>query len=95
MLVTAGAAVLAEAEAHGHLEAPREFGVRFVSDTCWCMLDEPVVPPHATTLVTNSAKYAHYAPGLVGRSVVFAGLAGCIEAAVSGRTTGALPRWLR
>ncbi|WP_175575751.1 hypothetical protein, partial [Pseudomonas aeruginosa] len=50
--------------------------------------------PGARTLMTNSAKYAHYAPGLVSRQVRFAGLAGCVEAAVGGRAPAGLPAWL-
>jgi predicted aconitase len=42
--------------------------VQFVNDTCWCMLTEPVVPVGSEALITNSAKYAHYAPGLVSGS---------------------------
>jgi hypothetical protein len=45
--------------------------------------------------MTNSAKFAHYAPGLVGRSVHFAGLAQCVQAACSGRASRAVPPWLR
>ena len=33
----------------------------------------------------NSAKYAHYAPGLVNRLVRFDSMAGCVEAARTGR----------
>ena len=57
------------------------------------MLTEPVVPPTAITLVTNSAKFAHYAPGLVGRQVRFASLEGCVVAALTGRVPRAAPRW--
>ena len=57
------------------------------------MLGEPVVPPAAITLVTNSAKFAHYAPGLVGRQVRFASLEGCVAAALTGRVPRAPPRW--
>ena len=44
--------------------------------------------------MTNSAKYAHYAPGLVGKRVRFASLEGCVQAAVSGRVEAARPAWL-
>ena len=57
------------------------------------MLAEPVVPPAAVTLVTNSAKFAHYAPGLVGREVRFASLESCVAAAVTGRVPRATPSW--
>ena len=61
-MITSSRQVVAQAEAAGHLATLRAFGARLVTDTCWCMLDEPLVPPGARTLMTNSAKYAHYAP---------------------------------
>ncbi len=93
-MITSSRQVVAQAEAAGHLATLQAFGARLVTDTCWCMLDEPLVPPGARTLMTNSAKYAHYAPGLVSRQVRFAGLAGCVEAAVGGRAPAGLPAWL-
>jgi len=71
------------------------FGAKFITDTCWCMLGEPVVPPNVRTLMTNSAKYAHYAPGLVGRGVWFGSMAGCVDAAAAGEAGGDPPDWLR
>ncbi len=94
LVITSSRQVAAQAEAAGHLATLQAFGARLVTDTCWCMLDEPLVPPGARTLMTNSAKYAHYAPGLVGRQVRFASLAGCVEAAVGGRAPAGLPAWL-
>jgi predicted aconitase len=35
--------------------------------------------------MTNSAKYAYYAPGMLGADVAFSGLADCVESAVVGR----------
>ena len=55
----------------------------------------PVVPRAAANLMTNSGKYAHYAPGLVGRGVHFGGLLACIEAACTGEVPAGPPRWLR
>jgi predicted aconitase len=67
---------------------------KFITDTCWCMLSEPVIPPTVRTLMTNSGKYAHYAPGLVGRGVRFGSMAECVEAACSGKAQEDLPAWL-
>jgi predicted aconitase/predicted aconitase with swiveling domain len=92
--VTLGRAVLEQARAAGYVATLEDFGVQFVSDTCWCMLGEPVVPVSARTLMTNSGKYAHYAPGLVGRQVHFASLAECVATACSGQASGRLPAWL-
>eukprot|EP01052_Picozoa_sp_SAG31_P016239 SAG31_NODE_1069_length_10077_cov_2.403588_4_plen_146_part_00 len=62
-VATMGREVHAAAKDAGHIEVLEDFGVGFVTDTCWCMLTEPVVPVTSRTLITNSAKYAHYAPG--------------------------------
>ncbi len=94
VVVTCGRAVHEAASRAGHVEAAEAFGVRFVTDTCWCMIGEPVIPPEVRTLMTNSGKYAHYAPGLVGRGVRFGSLASCVEAACCGRAPKEPPAWL-
>ncbi|MGO4004367.1 cis-3-hydroxy-L-proline dehydratase [Pseudomonas fluorescens] len=95
LAITCGRAVLEQARQAGHIAPIEAFGATLVTDTCWCMLGEPVIPPAATTLMTNSGKYAHYAPGLVGRKVHFASLAECVDAACSATASGRLPAWLQ
>ncbi|WP_017906448.1 aconitase X [Pseudomonas asplenii] len=95
MAITCGRAVLEQARSAGHLESIEAFGATLVTDTCWCMLGEPVIPPGARTLMTNSGKYAHYAPGLVGRHVHFASLAECVDSACTAQASGRLPTWLQ
>lgn len=95
LAITCGRAVLEQAREAGHIDEIEAFGATLVTDTCWCMLGEPVIPPAATTLMTNSGKYAHYAPGLVGRAVHFASLAECVDAACTGTASGRLPTWLQ
>ena len=95
LAITCGRAVLEQAHEAGHIAVIEAFGATLVTDTCWCMLGEPVIPPAATTLMTNSGKYAHYAPGLVGRKVHFASLAECVDAACSATASGRLPAWLQ
>ena len=95
LAITCGRAVLEQARAAGHVGVLEAFGAVIVSDTCWCMLGEPVIPPAARNLMTNSGKYAHYAPGLVGRKVHFASLAECVDAACSATASGRLPAWLQ
>ncbi|HIF77662.1 MAG TPA: DUF521 domain-containing protein, partial [Sulfitobacter sp.] len=51
-------------------------------------------PPSTKVLMTNSGKYAHYAPGLSGRAVRFGSIADCVDAAVTGQAGEALPKWL-
>jgi predicted aconitase/predicted aconitase with swiveling domain len=94
LVITCGRDVLERARQAGDIAVLEAFGAQFVTDTCWCMLGEPVVPVTARTLMTNSGKYAHYAPGLVGRQVHFASLAECVATACSGATSGQLPAWL-
>lgn len=94
LVITCGRAVYEQARSQGHVAELERFGATVLNDTCWCMLGEPVVAPTARTLMTNSAKFAHYAPGLVGRSVHFAGLAQCVQAACDGRTSRTAPPWL-
>lgn len=70
-----------------------DFGVQFITDTCWCMLSEPVIPPSAKTILTNSAKYAHYGPGLTGKALRIGNLADCVQAACDGKANQSAPDW--
>ena len=94
VIVTVGRDVLAEARRDGVLTRLEACGVRLLPDLCWCSISEPVFPIRARTVMTNSGKYAHYGPGLSGRSVRFGSLADCVEAAVIGRVATRLPDWL-
>jgi predicted aconitase len=94
VIVTAGRDVLAEARKDGVLTRLEATGVKVLPDVCWCSISEPVFPSRARTLMTNSGKYAHYGPGLSGRSVRFGSLADCVEAAVTGKVAKNLPIWL-
>ncbi|MHC8287271.1 aconitase X [Pseudomonas sp. XS1P51] len=95
LAITCGRAVLEQAREAGHIAVIEAFGATLVTDTCWCMLGEPVIPLAAKNLMTNSGKYAHYAPGLVGRKVHFASLAECVDAACAATASGRLPAWLQ
>ncbi|MBV7572375.1 aconitase family protein [Pseudomonas sp. PDM32] len=95
LAITCGRVVLEQAREAGHIAVIQAFGATLVTDTCWCMLGEPVIPLTAKTLMTNSGKYAHYAPGLVGRKVHFASLAECVDTACTATASGRLPAWLQ
>lgn len=90
-LVTCARETIAALVSSGVLDALTRAGVRVIPDICWCSITEPVFPPATRTLMTNSAKYAHYAPGLSGRAVRFGGLAACAAAALSGRAPARHP----
>ncbi len=93
-IVTAGRQVIGAARIDGTLRRLEAAGVQVLPDLCWCSISEPVFPPEARTVMTNSGKYAHYGPGLSGRALRFGSLAACAEAAVSGHASRALPGWL-
>ncbi|WP_050527924.1 cis-3-hydroxy-L-proline dehydratase [Pseudorhodobacter aquimaris] len=95
VIVTLGREVLAAIKADGTLEALKVADVQLVADICWCSITEPVFPPTATTLMTNSGKYAHYGPGLSGRAVRFGSLADCATAAQTGQAPAHPPAWLQ
>ena len=82
-LVTTSRAVTALAERAGLLETLRRFGGQLTVDTC--PLATPMLPPEIRTLMTNSAKYAYYAPGLLNTQVIYGSLADCVRSAVEGR----------
>ena len=69
----------------GELRTLEEFGARVTADTC--IVVAPLVKPDAQVLMTNSAKYAHYGPGLLGVDSVFATTEECVESAVLGRVS--------
>jgi predicted aconitase len=58
-------------------------GVQIVVDTC--VVVAPIVRVQGGVLMTNSGKFAHYAPGNIGFQVVFGSLAECIRSAELGR----------
>lgn len=82
-LVTSSRAMAALADKAGFLEPLRRFGGKITVDTC--ILATPMLPPEIKVLMTNSAKYAYYSPGLLNTQVVFGQLADCVHSAIAGR----------
>lgn len=81
--VSTGRHVLEEVEARGWLPVYRRAGVRMVTDTCTYIT--PILRPTNGAVMTNSAKWAHYAPGNLGVQVVFGSLEECVRSAAQGR----------
>jgi predicted aconitase len=94
VIVTCGRASYQRAYKDGIISALELFGAQIISDTCWCMILEPIIPRTARTIMTNSGKYAHYGPGLSGRGLRFDNLAKCLDAACNGHAPHDLPPWL-
>ena len=82
-LVTTSRAMALLAERAGHLDALRAFGGELTVDTC--ILATPMLPPEVKLLMTNSAKYAYYSPGMLDTQVTFGSLADCVRSAEAGR----------
>jgi predicted aconitase len=81
--VNAGRHVFAEARAHGWVDRLRAAGVTIVVDTC--TYNTPILGRVDGLVMTNSAKWAWYAPRNIGARVVFSDLRTCVRAAVEGR----------
>lgn len=80
--ISTGRDVLAEVKERGWDAPLRAAGVKVVVDTCTyitaILRDKPGV------MMTNSSKWAHYAPGNVGARVVFGSMLECVRSAERG-----------
>jgi predicted aconitase len=83
LYVNVGREVLAEAEGRGLVPRLESLGVRVVSDTCTYI--SPVMDEVNGSVMTDSAKWAWYAPANLGVGVVIGGLEECVRSAVAGR----------
>jgi len=81
--VCTGRHTMAELETDGADKLLRDMGVEFVVDTC--VVVTPILPAQLGVLMTNSAKFAHYANGNTGYSPVFGSLSDCIKSAQAGK----------
>ncbi|MPZ68264.1 MAG: DUF521 domain-containing protein [Actinobacteria bacterium] len=81
--VSTGRDVLAEVERRGWLADLEAAGARMVVDTCTYIT--PILEPKPGAVMTNSAKWAWYAPGNIGVDVVFGSLEECVRSAIEGR----------
>ena len=82
-LVTSSRAMTALAHKAGLLEPIRAFGAKISLDTC--ILVSPMLPERVRRLMTNSGKYAYYAPGLLNTEITFGSLTDCVASAEAGR----------
>jgi predicted aconitase len=83
LLVSTARELLAEAEEEGLAQRLREQGVELLVDTCSYIA--PVLRPSELPVMTDSGKWAFYAPGNIGVEVVFGSVRECVRSAVEGR----------
>ncbi|HKQ77703.1 MAG TPA: aconitase X catalytic domain-containing protein [Blastocatellia bacterium] len=82
-LVTSSRLMTELADLAGCLAPLKRFGGKVTVDTC--ILTTPMLRPEIKTLMTNSAKYSYYSPGLLNAQVVFGSLEDCVRSAIAGR----------
>jgi predicted aconitase len=91
-LVTSSRAMTQLAERAGFLEPLKTFGAQITVDTC--ILTSPMLPAEIKNLMTNSAKFAYYTPGLLGRKIAFGSLEDCVHSAMTGEIVRDESLWL-
>lgn len=89
--VSTSRAVLAEANRLGYATPLRRAGGRIVTDTCTYVT--PVLRKDAAVAMTNSGKWAWYAPGNLGVDVALGTMRDCIASARAGEVTHVDPAW--
>ncbi|TML01787.1 MAG: DUF521 domain-containing protein [Actinobacteria bacterium] len=85
--------VLAEVESRGWLRVYQRAGVKLVVDTCTYVTS--ILKPSHRVVMTNSAKWAYYAPANVGVEVVFGSLEECVRSAAEGKVRRDETLWRR
>ena len=83
--------VLSSAEQAGLGSSLEAFGATVVTDTCTYVT--PIMKPVVGYVMTNSAKWAYYAPANLGVTVGFGSLAECVESAIAGQRVAAEDLW--
>jgi predicted aconitase len=91
LLVSTGRDVLANAEETGVAARLRDAGAELLVDTCSYL--GPILRPSDLPTMTDSAKWAYYAPGNIGARVVFGSRRECLRSAMTGRVWRDEARW--
>ncbi len=89
--VSTGREVLTEAKLRGWVDRLSEAGVSFVTDTCTYIT--PIVRNRTGLAMTDSAKWAYYAPGNIGVDAVFGSVGECVDSAVAGHVVRDTELW--
>ncbi len=87
--VNTGRATLSDLDREGLLAEFRDHNLVVVTDTCTYLT--PILERMDGTVMTNSGKWAHYAPGNLGVQVAFGDLEDCVVSAAAGRVVRRRP----
>jgi predicted aconitase len=82
LLISTARDTLAQVEASGAAERLRRAGAELLVDTCSYI--SPILRAPHGPVMTDSGKWAYYAPGNIGAQVVLGSLAECVASAVAG-----------
>ncbi|MGB5327500.1 MAG: aconitase X catalytic domain-containing protein [Gammaproteobacteria bacterium] len=74
----------------GWIESMEQAGIKIITDTCTYF--SPAINGLQGKIMTNSAKWAYYAPGMLPVEVVIGSLSECVESAVNGEVV--LDQWV-
>ena len=91
MYVNTGREILHELQLRGWAATLEAAGVQIVTDTCTYIT--PVTEPMDGVVLTDSAKWAHYAPGNIGVEASLVAIDDCVESAVTGVVVDATSSW--
>jgi predicted aconitase len=91
LVVSMGRDVLERTRELGLAARLERAGVEILVDTCSYIA--PVLRPGDGAVMTDSGKWAYYAPGNVGAQVVFGSTAECVASAVAGRVVRLASAW--
>ena len=89
--VSTGRDTLARIDGEGWGMELRDCGVQLLTDTCTYIT--PILSGRPGAVMTNSAKWAWYAPNNLGYDVVFGSLEECVESAVLGSVWREAAAW--
>jgi len=91
LYVSTGREMLHEAQLRGWVKPLEAAGVIFVTDTCTYIT--PIVRNATGVAMTDSAKWAYYAPGNIGVNAMFASVGECVDSAVAGQVVRDAELW--
>jgi len=91
LYVNTGRGVLVEAERLGVCATLRAAGITMVTDTCTYLT--PIMAEVDGPVMTDSGKWAWYAPGNIGVQVAFGGIEECVASAAAGRVVRDATLW--
>ena len=77
--------------AWGRADQLADLGVTIVTDTCTYVTS--IIDPSKGVAMTDSGKWAYYAPGNLGATVAFGSVEECVESAIAGRIVRMDGQW--